>query len=411
MRNFFAGRQPIVNFERKLFAYELLFRDSETSTRANLASAADLEAASANLLLSMIGGPGLESIAAGKKLFVNCPRHMLVGDALHSLPTEDLVIEVLETVPADEEVLSALKTLREMGFTIALDDWVEDAEREALLDYCDIIKVEILPDTNWPRLAAHVRRFLDRGIQVLGEKIETGKQMQLCNAMGMTLFQGYYFAKPQVVKHKTVDSNPVAALELMNLLDSDDASVEAIEARIERDPAISFRLLRLCGSAMMSRGRRFSNIHQAVLHLGFARIRQLAALMSIASLPAADEHQIRVILTRARMSELVATELGADPKSAFMVGMLANLGELLGISQAEALAGIRLTADVHSALLDESESESESESDLIVVKKIAAAFDSTEALLPISEEAMLKWQMTYLDAVAWANDLVANMAD
>jgi EAL and modified HD-GYP domain-containing signal transduction protein len=405
MRSFFAGRQPIVDAERKLVAYELLFRDSDTSTRANLTSDAEREAVSANLLLSMIGGPGLESIASGKKLFVNCPRHMLIGDALHSLPTEAIVVEVLETVPADVQVLESLKLLRSMGFTIALDDWVEDPTREALLECCDIIKVEILADTDWNRMAEHVRRFLERGIRVLGEKIETSEQMQRCRDMGMTLFQGFFFAKPQVVKHKTVDSSPVAALELMSLLDSDQVTLTSIEERIERDPAISFRLLRLCGSALLSRGRRFSSIHQAVLHLGFERIRQLAALMSIASLPAADEHQIRVILTRARMSELVAVQIGADTKSAFMVGMLANLGELLGISQAEALAGIRLTDDVYAALLDEGES------DLIRVKTIATAFDSPAAVLSVSDDSLAKWQETYLEAVAWANDLFASMGD
>jgi c-di-GMP-related signal transduction protein len=54
------------------------------------------------------------------------------------------VIEVLETVKPTPELVQACKTIKDLGYTLALDVHDFDPQWNALLPYADIIKVDIV---------------------------------------------------------------------------------------------------------------------------------------------------------------------------------------------------------------------------------------------------------------------------
>ena len=71
----YLARQPILNRARELFAYELLFRSSFQNSCDGL----DLELASTSVLDTSFL-IGLEKIAAGHLMFINCPRDFLLRE-------------------------------------------------------------------------------------------------------------------------------------------------------------------------------------------------------------------------------------------------------------------------------------------------------------------------------------------
>jgi c-di-GMP-related signal transduction protein len=130
----YLARQPILNRTRELFAYELLFRDGIQNSCDGL----DLELASASLLDTSFL-IGLEKIAAGHLMFINCPRDFLLRDYASLFPAASVVLEILETVNPDEEVIGACQRLKQAGYQIALDDFVESPAWAPLVALADAI--------------------------------------------------------------------------------------------------------------------------------------------------------------------------------------------------------------------------------------------------------------------------------
>lgn len=400
MSEYLAGRQPIFDAHRRLVAHELLFRSGDRNEAA-FADPGQAESASAALLTALLGGPGLEFISAGKQVFVNCTEHMLVSGMLLALPREQVVVEVLETVPASSAVLEALATLRAAGFRVALDDWLDETGRSALLSVADVVKIEAGAVRGGARLQRDITALRARGLEVLVEKIETDAEFRLAAETGATLFQGYLLARPEVLRHRSLDGNAAVAMRALGLISSERSTLRDLDEIISADPAMALRVLRLASSAALSRGRRFGTLRQAILHLGFERVRQLAMLVVLARQPAANEHQVRVSLTRARMCELVANEQHMEAKEAFVVGLLSNLDSLLGLPLAKCLAGLELSGGVRDALFDRGRP-----SGLGYPLGIAIAFESRERMAALSRQEALRWQHAYLAAAGWADRLV-----
>ena len=60
----------------------------------------------------------------GKKAFLNFNERLLLDGIHQSLPSETIVIEILETVEPTADLLALCRSIRDQGYTIALDDFV-----------------------------------------------------------------------------------------------------------------------------------------------------------------------------------------------------------------------------------------------------------------------------------------------
>jgi c-di-GMP-related signal transduction protein len=133
----FVARQPILNREQQVFAYELLFRDGiENFFRATDAEAAARSTLDSTLLM------GFDVLCNGHRAFINCTRDLLLKEGITLLPAEQTVVEVLETVAADDLVIAACERLRAAGYLIALDDFVTNDPRASMAGSVDFIKVD-----------------------------------------------------------------------------------------------------------------------------------------------------------------------------------------------------------------------------------------------------------------------------
>lgn len=93
------------------------------------------------------------------------------------LPSTSTVIEILETVPADPDVIGACQSLKEAGYTIALDDFVANDPRARLAEIAGIIKVE-MQLTSEEQRAALMKEFGPWRCRMLAEKIETYAELR-----------------------------------------------------------------------------------------------------------------------------------------------------------------------------------------------------------------------------------------
>jgi len=88
----YLGRQPIVNKDRELIGFELLFR----STELNYATVTDAVHATATVIGHLMHEFGLQTVLGGYKGFINVDETIIMLDAIEFLPKSTLSLRCLK---------------------------------------------------------------------------------------------------------------------------------------------------------------------------------------------------------------------------------------------------------------------------------------------------------------------------
>lgn len=344
----FVARQPVFDAAREVFGYELLFR----SGLENAFTLEDGDAASCRLIAQSLSVFGLDPLTGGGRAFINFTRDVLLQGLADLLPPSRVVVEILETVQPDAEVAQACRALKAAGYMIALDDFIHRPDLDPLVAMADILKVDFrsADERQWRSYAEH---FSPRGITLLAEKVETWEEYRHAAAAGYTLFQGYFFCRPETVTRKTVNPSEIGYLRLLEELAHDDIDVARIERVIRCEPALAIKLLSYLNSAKIGCPSRISSIQHAVLLLGSQNLRRWAQMVAVLGLCDGQAPEVFVTcLVRAHFCELLGrrAELACRPFDLFLVGMLSMADAMMSRPLAEALALFSVSQQVREAL-------------------------------------------------------------
>jgi len=347
----FLGRQPILDRDQQLFAYELLFR----SSNHNAANFTDGVQATATVIANAFSELGVEAALGKYRGFINVDEAFLFSDLLELLPRQSVVLEIMETVPPTPEVIARCAELKAAGFTLALDDVTQLAPEFAeLLALVEIIKVD-LPLLSNAQLTQLVAKLKPLGKQLLAEKVDSREQMEQCLSLGFSLFQGYYFAKPSIIAGKKLDHSQLTLMKLIGLL-LNDADTSEIEIALKPEPALTVNLLRMTNSVGVGSSAKITSLRHAITVLGRRQMQRWLQLLIFASgkQSASSNPLLLMAATRGRLMELLAGELrprdGAFADQAFMAGIMSLMPVLVGLPIAEIIAPLGLENSVHEAL-------------------------------------------------------------
>lgn len=353
------GRQPILDASGALVAFELLFRGvgATASLHAPMAAFDDLQASS-HVMAGALGDIGLADSLGPHTGYVNADHELLMSDVVTALPASRFVLEVLETTVVDAALRERVAELRRLGYRIALDDVADrnDPRFAELLPLADIVKVDLLQcdRDEWRAIA---RLIEPSGKTLLAEKVETAEQFRTARDAGYRLFQGFFFAEPQLIRSRTPPPSAAAMLRLIALLER-TPDVATLVEELKRHPELATRLLRLANSAAVGMRHEVDTLGAAIAQVGTRQIGRWVQLLLYAGSrerpPYADPLAQQVGM-RARMMELLAVQWRGDPElgeQAFMTGMLSKIDALVGMPLPRVLAGLPLSPAVRSALLE-----------------------------------------------------------
>jgi EAL and modified HD-GYP domain-containing signal transduction protein len=401
----FVGRQPVLDRAQKLIAFELLFRAGRTPS----AGAIEDTHATANVIANSFSGLGLNRVLEGHRAFINFSTEMLMSDVVDVLPRDRVILEILETVEINVQVVERISELKQRGFSLALDDVVgARPELKALHGLIDVIKLDlkqISPDA-LPDLVAHFKTW---PVRVLAEKIDDQRQVRQCMDLGIDMFQGYYFARPEVIAGKHLDASKAALLRLLTFVLS-DASDHKIEEELKRHPHLCFNLMRIVNSVGCGTGNTVTSVRQCLVILGRRQFQRWVQLLLYASrnVDIAANPLLHTAAVRARLMELLAQKLGQADSGredrAFMVGILSLLDVVLGMPMEEIVAELPLEAEVKRALTGRTGWEGKLLT--VIETKEADNFNMLEEAvqeldgITLDELTAADW-----DAVAWADQL------
>ncbi len=347
----FLGRQPILDRNQQLFAYELLFR----SGSRNFADVTDGVQATATVIANAFSELGIAAALGSHRGFINVDEAFLFSDMLELLPRHAVVLEILETVPPTAAVLERCLVLKAAGFTLALDDVIQlEPEFAELLALVEIVKVDIQPLSR-VELMQLTMKLKPLGKTLLAEKVDSREQMEQCLKLGFTLFQGYYFAKPTIISGKKLDHSQLSLMKLMGLV-LNDATTAELEAALKPEPGLTINLLRMTNSVGAGCSQKITSLGHAITVLGRRQLQRWLQLLVFASGKQNGSSNPLLLLaaTRGRLMELLAGELKAGDTAfsdqAFMVGIMSLMPVLVGQAITDIVAPLGLTPAVRDAL-------------------------------------------------------------
>lgn len=345
--NTFMARQPLFDKRLDVVGYEILFRGGPVPNRAIID---DENQATSSVIVDTFTGIDLEEILGGKRALINLTRDLILEGIPALLPPDRVIVEVVETAIVDERLIAALRRLRSQGYTVALDDWISFSKLRPLLPLADIVKIDIQAfDPN--RLAAEVGWLKTYGVQLVAEKVQTYGELRQCRSLDFDYFQGFFLSRPEILKRTAVPPNQIETLELISLMQNPEVAIGELAAIIQRDVALSYRLLRIVNSAYYSLPRQIESIKDAIVLLGTRQIGSWVSLINLAQIARKPKELTITALVRARMCELAAGVTGRhDGDSFYTVGLFSVLDALLDVTLDAALEALPLSQEIHDAV-------------------------------------------------------------
>lgn len=295
---------------------------------------------------------GIEEVTGNKKAFINFTKEFLKNDIATIFPKEYLVVEILENVLIDNEVLIKCKKLKELGYTLAIDDFTYQAGYDELINLVDIIKIDF-KITSIKEIPEIIKKYRRHGLSFLAEKIETREQYYSAIEMGFVYFQGYFFAKPEINSKKKFTPYKENQLKLITLLNSKNPEFEDISTLIESDLSFSYEILKLVNSAYYGQINELKSIRFALVLLGLDEIKKWLYLAFISDFRHNQpEELINISMIRAKFLESLAMRANHRELASEMltIGMFSMIDILLNEPMSTALEEMHFIEEISDVL-------------------------------------------------------------
>ncbi len=395
------ARQPVFDIHERVWGYEMLYRSVQPADDAPPPIdriPPTPEAWTAAVSVQAILDIGLDTLCGPALALFNVTRPFFLQRLYEFLPPERTMLEILEDTHVDDELVREIERAKSLGFRVALDDFILSGPTQALVPYADVIKVEVTR-LDEAGIREHALRLARPGVLLLAEKVETHAVRRACADAGYHLFQGYFFARPELVSGRHTPPARIILLRLLATLQDPHATLEDIEQLIGASGPLAQKLLVYINSAFHALAEPIRSIRQAVMMLGLERVRVCAAMLILASIDSKPHELIVTSLQRARCCQLLgALDGDHDEHELFTVGLLSLLDAFLDQPLAEILKTLPLADDVKAALIQHAGG-------------LADVLDAAIALEQMDEETLRasgldrgRSNHAYIEALRWTRE-------
>ena len=358
MDNVYLARQPILDKESTIYAYEILYRDADKTSRVE-----NDMTASAFVLSNILNKFGTKSLLGEKKAFIKIDEKFLLNDIIFSVPKDLFVFSLFSQSVISEKMVEQIVKLHTNGYTLAINDTNLDMsfieKFSDILEYFSFVKINfdvfISED-----IASLILQLKKTDTTVIATKIEDIQTYELAKKLGCDYYEGYYFSKPVILENAQYEPFQMNVLKLYNLL-MQDVNIDEITTEFENNPEITVQLLQFINSAAFSFRKKISSIHHVLVLLGRIPLSQwLMLLIYSKSISKVQQHSplMMMVLNRTFLMKNILKEIEPDVGSnmlgeAYLVGVLSLMDTLFGMQIEDILQRIDISDPVKDAILND----------------------------------------------------------
>ena len=388
--DFFVGRQPIVDRDEKIYGYELLFRGGLNPNYAEFDSDSQ---ATATVICNSMMHMDFKELVGKSRAFINFPEKFFYEMKDPFFHYKQVVIEVLETVEPSQKVIESLQYLKDQGYMLALDDFIFSKKYIPFIKIADIVKFDVLviQPEKIKTLFTKIKSIKD--VTILAERVENKEMYHLCKEAGADLFQGYYFAKPEVVTGKKLSVAKIHLLELLEKVVDESLHLDDLVKVIEKDVGLSINVLKLAKQYKTTTMPDFSSLKEVMTLFGLKRVQSWATMISMTALDDVFPEVFNLARLRAIFMRNIALKENLPGVDGFyLAGLFSMIDVVLGQYLEQALDNIPLNEKIKNGLLS-------GEGDIGRLLEIAKSFELNNA------DEYQDFALLYLEAIKEVNKI------
>ncbi|MDY0232707.1 MAG: HDOD domain-containing protein [Sulfurimonas sp.] len=352
--NLYIARQPILSTKEGLFAYEMLYRDSNKSSNIK-----DDKEATVAVLSNILNKFGVKNLLGDKKAFIKADKNFLMHDVVFYIPKEYFVFSLKANMDLTDELKARVVELSELGYTFAINDALLCKEVlesfGSLLKFISYIKVDINTTEQNLNLLRDVKA------EVIFTKVETHELYNKARKYDAKLIQGYFFAKPKLLEQEKFDPQNLRIVELCNMIMS-DASIDEIVLMFEQNHAISLQLLKYVNSGLFHFRHTISSIQQVLTLMGRTPLAEWLMLMMYSTKSSQSEQESETALMQLLKSrtdlmvevskQLKDTQIRNLTSKVYFLGVLSLLDALFNVNIRRILDELNIDDEIKDAIVD-----------------------------------------------------------
>jgi len=340
----YLARQPILDHRGGVFGYELHCHEfSEQSAPGGLSPAS-------SRMMDALALYGVGRLAAGQWGFVNCSTDMLLADLFEALPPAMTVLEIPNHSEPSEKLIRVCANLKKAGFRLALLDFDATQPKNPLIELVNYVKVDAKNFDLLEWEVAH-KQLDSANVAVVANKIDTHQAYHKARTLGLGYFQGFYFCHPELISNGKIPANRIFHVEILRQLFKDPLDLKTLCPLVSQDASLVYRVLRFANSPICAIRHPVTSIQDAIMILGDATFRRIAALSIQSALTQGHSPELlHMALVRARFCSLAAPLGGLDREEQYLLGMLSLLPPMLRVPMETILEELPLRVEIRNAL-------------------------------------------------------------
>lgn len=399
-----AARQPILDREQNLFAYEVLFR------KEHFFDETDSAIATSKLVAASQFKQALPELTTGKPGHVKFCIKSLLKHYPTMIPAGLLVIEVIDDAKPDFCLLKECKALSEAGYKILINITDPNSWSE-FFPYIDMIKLDFSQVTETDLGKAREIKEKYHQIKLIANKVQTQAQFKLAKAAGFDYFQGSFFTQFQPLQKNSGDESNCNLAELLFEVSSLVLDIQKITDKVQADESSRSNFLCYNSTAIFNFKKKNKIIEQAVGSLSEEElIKVISILFNAQSNKSKPVELFTMSLMRAKFAKELAIahskNVGKNSSVNNSAGFLAGLFSLSNVMFDQPLELIvdklKLTEEVSDALLN-------NQGVLALILELTKSYESADwqnidclsEKLRLSDKDIMQ---SYKKAVLWCNE-------
>jgi EAL and modified HD-GYP domain-containing signal transduction protein len=290
------GRVPVFDDTLAVCAYRMAIGSVGSGTAVSVATSGIIEAAAA--VRSDLG-----ALFGDRPVLIPMSPEVVTGLGGWPFAPGQAVVEVRSIDVGFPGLLDACQQLRQSGYGIAVDAGSEFELNPLLTGIASFVSFDVdggLGDD----ARAGVQACLAAGARPVARSVDSIQLVEMCQRYGFDLFAGHALSKPAGRVEGALTPSRLTCLELIQVLNDADTSASDIEAIIEREPGLGYRLLHVAGlGSAQGMRRRLESVAEAVVLLGRDLIYNWLILLLLSDVTRGASEQLVISMTRARMQE------------------------------------------------------------------------------------------------------------
>ena len=340
-------RQPMIDRNNKVAAYEILYKEDESSfyNRHDARVANAIE----QFMLELD-----DKFLSGKAAFLTFTPNLLLKDIPRIFSENKLVIQIEDNVLINPQTQDIIYRYRDQGYRIAVKGFEFSPRYFEIMGSVDFIKLDIENEEESAlRSVIEIAHSLKKS--VIAYNINTVKQLELARELKCDLVQGPFIAELKTPKTHKLEHMQSNFFQLMVAVIKNEPDIEEITEIISRDVTLAYSLLKLVNSAYFALRNRAKSVQQALVILGIGQLKQWIYLLSFKrDNGGMSDELIKISFLRAKFCEELSKKVASfpiKPAEAYMMGMFSTLGTLMEVPLEIALHEMPISNEVKDALI------------------------------------------------------------